>query len=238
MIIDPKKIEEKKLIELISPKNKTILEIGCGQGDIAGILAPLCKQYIGIDVDQNSINQDQKLTSKSTNLTFYVKSGDQTEFDNETFDTVLMHLCLHEVPPQKQGLVLQEVHRILKKNGQLLIIDPTEPAGQVQSIFNVGYQNFWFFHHSTVVQHSIEVIKQAVANGLYQPKQTSQLKIEFIFKDFDEIFNFVKDGFQDVNWHQKNLDILKTDLIKITGNSNGAITLIDDLTITNLIKIS
>lgn len=236
MIIDPQKTEAKKLIQLINPQGKTILEIGCGQGGIATMLAPLCHQYIGIDVAKKSITQAKKATKSLSNLTFFVKSGDQTDFQPETFDTVLMHLCLHEVPPQKQGLVLQEAHRLLKKEGQLLIIDPSQPPGQVQAIFNVGYQNFWFFHHSAVVQHSIEVIQQAITNGLYQAKQISRLKIKFIFKNFDEVFNFVKDSFSQVEWHQQNLDILKRDLLKITGQQKQNITLIDDLTITNLTK--
>lgn len=236
MIIDPQKIEEKKLTQLITPKNKKILEIGCGQGDIAIKIAPLCHRYIGIDVDKKSINQAKTAAKNVSNLTFFNKSGDKTGFKSETFDSVLMHLCLHEVPPQKQGLVLQEVHRLLKKNGQLIIVDPTEPAGQVQSIFNVGYQNFWFFHHSAVVQHSIEVIKQAITNGLYQPKDTVRLKVEFLFKNFNEVFSFVKDSFNEIIWNQQNINLLKNDLLKITGKQKQNIVLIDDLTITNLIK--
>jgi ubiquinone/menaquinone biosynthesis C-methylase UbiE len=235
MIIDPQKIEEKKLIELISPKGKKILEIGCGQGDMAIILAPLCHQYIGIDVDQNSITKAQKIAKNISNLTFFVRSGDQTKLQDESIDTVLMHFCLHEVPLQKQGLVLMEIHRVLKNHGQLLIVDPTEPPGQVQSLFNAGYQ-FSFFHHSTVVKHSIKVISQAISKKLYKVKEKIRLKIDFSFKDLEELQNFIQNDFGEIDWNSKNQKILVNKLLKITKNKTKNINLIDDLTITNLIK--
>lgn len=236
MIIDQNKLEEKKIIELINPKNKIVLEIGCGNGNVAKFLAPLCSQYIGIDVDRRAINQAKKNTKSLPNISFLVRSGDNTKFKDRSFDTVLMHLCLHEIPPQIQGLVLREIHRVLKDKGQLLIIDPTEPPGQVQSLYNVGYK-FLFFDHSTVVKHSIDVIQQSISANLYKVIKKSRLKIDFSFKDLEELQNLIQNDFYEINWDLKNKKILTNELLKITKNKTKDIILIDDLTITNLVKI-
>jgi ubiquinone/menaquinone biosynthesis C-methylase UbiE len=235
MIIDPQKIEERKLVELINPKGKTILEIGCGQGDVATMLAPLCHQYVGIDVDKKSITKAKIAAKNISNLTFFVKSGNQTGFKPETFDTVLMHFCLHEIPLQIQGQTIKEIHRVLKDKGQLLIVDPTEPPGQVQSLYNAGYE-FSFFDHSTVVKHSIKVISQAISKKLYKVKEKIRLKIDYSFKDLKELQNFIQSDFNEVDWNFKNQKILTNKLLKITKNKTKNINLIDDLIINNLIK--
>jgi ubiquinone/menaquinone biosynthesis C-methylase UbiE len=234
MIIDKNNLENKTLIDLIQPQNKIILEIGCGKGDIAKFLSPLCHQYIGIDVDKNALNKAKKNISK--NLNFYLRSGEDTKLVDNSIDTVLMHLCLHEVPPQKQGQVLQEIHRVLKSKGQLLIIDPTEPPGQVQSLYNIGYK-FLFFDHSTVVKHSIKVIKQAVSAGLFKIKIKSRLKIDFTYDNLKELQNLIQNDFFEITWNPQNKNILINELLKLTKNKTENITLIDDLTINNLIKI-
>jgi ubiquinone/menaquinone biosynthesis C-methylase UbiE len=234
MIIDKNNLEKKILIDLIKPQNKIILEIGCGDGTIARFFPPLCHQYIGIDVDQDALNRAKK--NIFPNLNFYLRSGENTQLKKNSIDTVLMHFCLHEVPPQKQGLVLQEIHRVLKPNGQLLIVDPTEPSGQVQSLFNLGYK-LYFFDHSTVVKHSIKVIKQVLSANLYKTKRNFNLNIDYSFDNLQELQNFIQDDFNEVNWNPQNKKILISELLKITKNKIKNITLIDDLTITSLIKI-
>lgn len=236
MIIDSKKIEEKKIVKLVNPKNKIVLEIGCGKGNVAKFLAPLCSQYIGIDIDKKVINQAKKNTKSLPSISFFVRSGDNTKFKDKSFDTVLMHLCLHEIPPQIQGLVLREIHRILKDKGQLLVFDPTEPPGQVQSLYNVGYK-FLFFDHSTVVKHSINVIQQAISANFYKVINKSRLKIDFSFKDLEELQNLIQNDFFEIVWDSINRKKLTNELLKITKNTTKDITLIDDLTITNLVKI-
>ena len=44
--------EEKiKILELFNPKDKVILDVGCGDGRYSTILSETCKKYIGIDID-------------------------------------------------------------------------------------------------------------------------------------------------------------------------------------------
>lgn len=240
MVIDSKNIEEKKLIELINPKNKNILEIGCGQGRQAFLLAPLSSKYIAIDTNKDAILTAKKKLTKELEkkLEFSVENGEKLPYSSNSFDAILMILCFHEVSVQKQGLVLQEINRVLKKGGQLLIIDPTEPPDQVQALFNVVYNNFQYFDHSAIVKHSIWSLKKAVSCGLFKINKTSTYKIDWNFDNFDELMNFVINNSKEIDWDKSKKQLLEKELIKISKSKNkNNITIHDDLTINNLINL-
>ncbi|MPM33255.1 Ubiquinone/menaquinone biosynthesis C-methyltransferase UbiE [bioreactor metagenome] len=241
MIIDSKNIEEAKLIELANPKNKEILEIGCGSGRQAFLLAPFCTKYVATDTNNDVIKSNKsKITKKlSKKLEFSVANGEKLPYSSNSFDTVLMTLCLHEIPIQKQGIVLQEIHRVLKNKGQLLIIDPTEPPDQVQSAFNVVYDNFQFFDHSTVVKHSMWAIKKAISNNLFKINKLSTYKLDWKFDNLKEFVDFIIDCSKDINWDKNKRQFLEKELIKIAKikNINNSVIIYDGLTVNNLIKI-
>ena len=238
MIIDKNNSEKKILIDLIQPENKIILEIGCGDGTIAKHISPLCQKYIGIDVNKNIIAKAKK-NNKNKNLIFNQTSSKNIKFPNNSFDTVLMHLCFHEIAVQKQGLVLQEINRVLKKGGQLLIIDPTEPPDQVQQIFNVAYKNFQYFDHSIVVKHSIWSIKESIFNKLFKINKLSTYKVDWKFNDFKELIDFIISCSKEIIWDKNNKQFLEKELIKIAKpkNKTNAIIIYDSLTINNLINL-
>jgi len=241
MIIDSKKIEGKKLIDLINPKDKNILEIGCGQGRQAFLLAPLSSKYIAIDTNKKSIlTAKNKLTKElEKKLEFSIANGENIPYPKDNFDTVLMILCFHEISVQKQGLVLQEINRVLKKNGQLIIIDPTQPANQVQSIFNIVYNNFQYFDHSVVVKHSIWSLKKAISNRLFKLKRKSQYKIDWKFNNLKELVDFVINCSSEISWNKNKISFLEKELTKLIKikDKNNSLTIWDGLTVNDLINL-
>lgn len=241
MKVDSKNIEQKKLIDLIKPEGKNILEIGCGEGRQALLLSPLSKKYIAIDQNKDVIlNTRKKITKElKTKLKFFIGTGERIQYPSNSFDTVLMILCFHEVSVQKQGIVLQEINRVLKKDGQLLIIDPTEPTDQVQGLFNIIYNNFQFFDHSVVVKHSNWSLKKAVDSGFFKLRRKSKYKVDFKFDNFDELMNFMMDHSKEVNWDKNKKIFLEKEILKIVKvkNKNKSFTVWDGLTVNNLINL-
>jgi SAM-dependent methyltransferase len=150
-----------------------------------------------------------------------------------------MILCFHEISVQKQGLVLQEINRVLKKNGQLIIIDPSQPADQVQAMFNIVYKNFQYFNHSAVVKHSIWSLKKAISNGLFKLKKKSQYKIDWKFDNLKELIDFVISCSPEISWNKNKISFLEKELTKLIKikDKNDSLTVWDGLTVNDLINL-
>jgi len=123
-------IEPKKIQQFADLRGKEVLEIGCGDGRISQFLAKAAKRLTAIDPDAKAI---EKAKSKITNADFRVGSGESLEFGNEAFDIVVFTLSLHHQDATK---AIAEARRVLRKNGQLLIIEPAQD-GEVQRLFHL-----------------------------------------------------------------------------------------------------
>ena len=111
-------------------KKKTVLEIGCGRGRISSLLADDTKQYIGIDPDNNAIREAK---ASFGNVDFMTGSGEALAFGDSFFDLVLFTLSLHH---QNSGAALKEAHRVLKDNGNLIVVEPSV-KGEFQQFFHL-----------------------------------------------------------------------------------------------------
>jgi ubiquinone/menaquinone biosynthesis C-methylase UbiE len=111
-------------------KDKVVLEIGCGGGEISSILATDAKQYIGIDPDKNAINDASQAYD---NVDFRIGSGESLNFSDSSFDIVLFTLSLHH---QNNVLAIKEAYRVQKDDGKLIIIEPSVD-GEFQQFFHL-----------------------------------------------------------------------------------------------------
>ena len=111
-------------------KDQAVLEIGCGGGETASILAGDTQHYIGIDPDENRIREAQK---KYHTVDFRVGNGECLAFEDACFDLVLFTLSLHH---QDSAASLKEAGRVLKPNGKLVILEPSV-KGEFQQFFHL-----------------------------------------------------------------------------------------------------
>lgn len=102
----------------------TVLDLGCGNGfstsNIRGFIV------VGADL---SLTQMTRAKKNYPDKNFVVADATSLPFKNNVFDVIVATNLLHHVTnPQK---ILSECHRVLKKGGQLLTVDPnlTNPIG-------------------------------------------------------------------------------------------------------------
>ena len=119
----------KKIRKEIIPLAKgIILEIGFG----TGVNLP----YYNF----NQINEfhalDKKHISKQLpNLIYHQATAENLDFENESFDTVVISLALCTITPQKKAI--SEIYRVLKPNGVLIFLEHQQTSNpKLQPLFN------------------------------------------------------------------------------------------------------
>jgi len=124
--IDP--FREISLSKLKNTRDKKILINGIGSGlDIPYL--PSDAIYTGTDITPAMLSRAQaRAKLSSLNIEFKVADSQALPFKNDSFDIVVMHLILAVVP--NPVLALQEVSRVLKPGGQILLFDKFIKPGQ------------------------------------------------------------------------------------------------------------
>lgn len=113
-----------QIVGTLPLKNKGFLiDIGTGPGDLVQLIA---KKYpnlkvIGIDLSETMIRIANKKKKNSLNLEFKVMDGKNLGFKENSIDYIISTFTFHHW--RKPLKVLNEIHRVLKKRGQVFIYD-------------------------------------------------------------------------------------------------------------------
>lgn len=104
-----------------------ILDVGCGTGKlifVAEKVVGLAGTAVGLDVEAGMIAQAKASVAKAhSRATFDVASITQIPYPDNSFDVVTSSLVYHHLSQTEKVTGLQEVVRVLKPNGRLLIVD-------------------------------------------------------------------------------------------------------------------
>ncbi len=112
-------------------QNGKFLDVGCGNGSSMQTMKDMGWNVTGLDFDENAV-----AAAKESNLEVFVGDVFSQKFADNSFDAILMSHVIEHVPNPKE--VIQECHRILKKNGTLSIITPnTNSRGHKE------FKSFW-----------------------------------------------------------------------------------------------
>ncbi len=100
-----------------------VLDIGCGGGNQAAILADS-----GIS-SVHAIDSSPYMVAHAKQsypwIPFVVANAECTGFADEEFDAVCLSFVFHEIPPKFAEQVIAEIYRILKPGGEVIIAEPS-----------------------------------------------------------------------------------------------------------------
>jgi 2-polyprenyl-3-methyl-5-hydroxy-6-metoxy-1,4-benzoquinol methylase len=109
--------------------HETILDAGCGTGDLAAQIAPHCRTIHAIDIAGNALNPAHRAIA---NLQFAKMNAETLAFADGSFDQIVCVETLeHLLAPDR---ALAEFSRILKPAGRLILTYPTVNRTIVQTI--------------------------------------------------------------------------------------------------------
>jgi ubiquinone/menaquinone biosynthesis C-methylase UbiE len=110
-----------EILGWINWNGKNVLEIGTGVGTDARMIIRRGGTYTGINIDQGSVAATKKAL-KVFGAAGTVKqcNGTSLVFDDASVDVIYSFGVLHHIPDV--NTVVKEIHRVLKPNGELLIM--------------------------------------------------------------------------------------------------------------------
>lgn len=99
-------------------RKKKILDIGIGVGDLTEDIAKRAVGKVrGIDI----VDFRRKGIRQQSSFEFNICDATKLEFDDNSFDCVLIFWTLHHIPNFRKAL--QEASRVLSSSGELIIIE-------------------------------------------------------------------------------------------------------------------
>jgi demethylmenaquinone methyltransferase/2-methoxy-6-polyprenyl-1,4-benzoquinol methylase len=115
----------RKVISLVELKpGMTLLDLGCGTGDLAHLALT---QHTELKVAAVDFTLEMMMTGKAKgNLPFTAADALRLPFDENTFNVVISGFLMRNV--SDLGLSLAEQMRVLKPGGKIVILDTTKPT--------------------------------------------------------------------------------------------------------------
>ena len=105
-------------------KNKIVLDLGCGEGTYAKVLAPLSRSYHALDSSDAQLKKAQARCRGMKNVHFLHSSGEEIDLPNESMNVVICSWVISVIKGRRRkSKVLTEAERVLKNGGKMIVVE-------------------------------------------------------------------------------------------------------------------
>lgn len=109
--------------------NERVLDFGSGSGICSRHIAALLHRGGGhldcVDVSEGWISVIHKMLRRYDNVRYHLGYITELDLPEATYDAVVIHFVLHEIPAAGRSQVVSALARKLKPGGRLLLREPT-----------------------------------------------------------------------------------------------------------------
>jgi len=121
----------KKIVKILKYKNpSTILDVATGTGDLAiAMVKTNAQKIIGLDISKGMLDVGiEKIKDRNLNNTIEMVIGDSEnlKYENDFFDAITVSFGVRNFESLDSGL--NEIFRVLKPNGSLVILETSNPT--------------------------------------------------------------------------------------------------------------
>ena len=111
-------LRDAEILRKFVTTNSVVLDLGCGIGRVDKYLSRYCKRLCAVDVSDRMLILAKRRLTGLPNVELYRNNGrDFSEFADDTFDLVFALLVFHHLDRIDAQTYLQEITRVLKKDG-------------------------------------------------------------------------------------------------------------------------
>jgi SAM-dependent methyltransferase len=123
------------LLALLDPQpGLRLLDVACGAGDLRPLAGP-CR-YVGLDIEAERVRRVVR-REQSNGI---IGDGTRLPFSEGSFDIVLAAGFLHHIPDSRAEAALDEMARILRPDGRIVLLDAIWPRRRYNL---VGWLGRW-----------------------------------------------------------------------------------------------
>jgi ubiquinone/menaquinone biosynthesis C-methylase UbiE len=143
----PEIVIKTRLVKEISlPQNDSrILDLGCGTGTLTILLKKTFPKItvVGLDGDPKVLQIARKKTlNESLSIAFDEGMAYSLPYEDHTFDVVVSSLVFHHLTREDKLRTLEQIFRVLRPGGALLIADFGEPKTFMMKFITLIMRNF------------------------------------------------------------------------------------------------
>ena len=105
-------------------KDKVVLDIASGEGYGSAILATSAQSVFGVDIDPEVVKYAREKYAGTKNLEFLTGQAENIPLPDHSIDVVVSYETIEHLDQSAQERFLQEIKRVLKKDGKLVVSTP------------------------------------------------------------------------------------------------------------------
>lgn len=119
-----------QVVDFANPgKDASVLDVATGTGQQAFAFAKRSCDVIGIDLTEAMLDIARK-NNKTETAKFEAADATQLRFEDNSFDVTCISFALHDMPLTIREKVLQEMARVTKPEGVIVIVDYDLPLNK------------------------------------------------------------------------------------------------------------
>lgn len=112
------------LLRLLPKNTETCLDIGCGKGQLSGLLSQRAGRVTAVDLSDRMIERAREL-NPAPNIDYICGNILEMDFKDNSLDLIITTATAHHLP---YAWLLEFAKDKLKKGGRLLILDLARPS--------------------------------------------------------------------------------------------------------------
>ncbi len=110
--------------------DEKVLDFGCGPGAASKFIALTLEKAQGeltcFDISEKWIARAKKNLSQFANVEYYAQDIRTWDEKDDYYDSVVVHIMLHDIPRSERPEVIKSLARKMKKGATLIIREPTK----------------------------------------------------------------------------------------------------------------
>lgn len=121
----------KKVAKKVRKNRAKVLDMACGTGNQSMAFANLNHSVVGVDLSPDMLRYAKKKVKPNHDVTFVCGDATKISYEDSFFDVSSISFGLHDMPEEIGVMVLKEMIRTTKPDGQIIIVDYHVPKNKI-----------------------------------------------------------------------------------------------------------